>query len=68
MSNRNLSGIYFRQKNDEGGFDNVCFEELRPEEQQRVMEGRSEEWLKSLAVQLGEVVCRLGDKFDIYRE
>lgn len=48
---RNLSGIYFRSKNEETGrYDNVVFEDLTREEQDKMMEGREVQWLKSLAI------------------
>ena len=40
---RNLSGIYFRSKNEETGkYENVVFEDLSDEEQDEMMNGRSE--------------------------
>ncbi len=64
--NRQLSGIFFRQKNNETGkFENVCFEDLRPEERDRVMKDRDAEWLKSLAIQLADTLQRIGDQLDI---
>ena len=63
---RNLSGIYFRSKNEETGkYDNVVFEDLSEEEQNRVMDGRGEEWLKSLAKQLGNTLNDIGEQLDI---
>lgn len=57
---RNLSGIYFRYEGE-----NVCFEELPVSEQARRMEGKSSEWLKSLAKHLARALINLGDDFDI---
>lgn len=69
MKKRNLSGIYFRSKNEESGkYENVVFEDLSEEEQDRLMEGRSEEWLKSLAKQLGKTVREIGDGLDLISE
>ena len=52
MVKRGLSGIYFRAKNEETGkFENFVFEDLSEEKQDEMMNGRSEEWLKSLAKQ-----------------
>ena len=62
---RNLSGIYFRSQNENGKWDNICFEDLSPEEQHRVMTGRSDEWLRSLAKQLAGTINRIAEKFDI---
>ena len=63
---RNLSGIYFRSKNEATGkYDNVVFEDLTDEEQDKMMEGRGEEWLKSLAKQLSNTLNNIGEQFDI---
>lgn len=63
---RNLSGIYFRSKNEETGrYDNVVFEDLTREEQDKMMEGREVQWLKSLAIQLADTLNSIGDQFDI---
>lgn len=66
MEKRGLSGIYFRVKNEEtGGFENRVFEDLTEDQQNQMMEGRSEEWLKSLSVSLAKTLRRIGDQFDI---
>jgi len=66
---RKLSGIYFRTLNeDTKKYANVVFEDLSEEEQDRVMNGRSEEWLKSLAKQLANTLNKIGDQFDIISE
>lgn len=53
---RSLSDIYFRVKNEEiKKFDNVVFEDLSEQQQDEMMNGRSEEWLKSLAKQLANI-------------
>jgi hypothetical protein len=63
---RNLSGIYFRSKNElTEKYDNVVFEDLTEEEQDKMMEGRGEEWLKSLAKQLANTLNNIGEQFDI---
>lgn len=63
---RNLSGIYFRSKNVlTEKYDNVVFEDLTEEEQDKMMEGRGEEWLKSLAKQLANTLNNIGEQFDI---
>jgi hypothetical protein len=67
MIKRCLSGLYFRSKVN-GKWDNVTFEDLSEEEQRRVMENRSEEWLKSLAIQLAVRLRDIGDQFDILSE
>ena len=66
MVKRGLSGIYFRAKNEETGkFENFVFEDLSEEKQDEMMNGRSEEWLKSLAKQLASTLRSIGDQFDI---
>ena len=66
MVKRGLSGIYFRAKNEETGkFENFVFEDLSEEKQDEMMNGRSEEWLKSLAKQLASTLRAIGDQFDI---
>jgi hypothetical protein len=63
---RNLSGIYFRSKDEvTGKYDNVVFEDLTEDEQDRMMEGRGEEWLKSLVKQLSNTLNNIGEQFDI---
>jgi len=63
---RELSGIFFRTLNEETKkYENVVFEDLSEAEQDRVMSGRTEEWLKSLAKQLANTLNKIGDYFDI---
>lgn len=57
---RNLDGVYFRI-----GKENICFSDLTEEQMNEVLEGRNEEWLKSLCVILGKVIRRIGDELDI---
>ena len=65
---RNLSGIYFRSKNEETNrFDNIVFEDLSESEQDKVMNDRPIEWVKSLATQLAKTINEIGDKFDIIK-
>lgn len=66
---RNLSGVYFRSLNEQTKkYDNVVFEDLSEEEQDIVMNGRSEEWLKILAKQLSKTLNKIGNQFDIISE
>ena len=65
---RNLSGIYFRFKNeDTGKMEDRVFEDLPIEQQDVVMKGRDIEWVKSLAKQLANTLRDIGDSFDIMR-
>lgn len=61
---RKLDGVFFRIKRD-GQWHNICFSDLTEAEQNHVMAGRSEEWLKSLACILADVIRKIGDQFDI---
>ena len=61
---RNLDGIYFRVERN-GKWVNCCFTDLTTDEQQHVMEGRSDKWLRSLAVGLAETIRTIGDQFNI---
>lgn len=60
---RNLDGGYFRI-----GTENICFSDLTEEQQDEVMNGRSEEWLKSLCKVLAKRLREVGDIFDIICE
>lgn len=64
---RNLDGVYFRMKRGDM-FDNVCFSDLTSEEQDEVMNGRDEQWLKSLCKILAAALKQIGDEFDIICE
>ena len=44
---RNMDGIYFRVERG-GKWCNICFSDLTYSEMDRIMEGRSDEWLRSL--------------------
>lgn len=64
---RNLDGYYFRVKrNDKWG--NVCWSDMTDEERDEMMQGRSEEWLKSLCKGLGQVIRKIGDDLDLITE
>ena len=66
---RNLSGIYFRSFDDVSQkWCNVVFEDLSKEEQVKIMDGRSAEWAKNLAVQLADTINNISEKFDILSE
>jgi hypothetical protein len=68
MIKRNLSGVYFRYKNEETGkFDNVVFEDLPEEEQDRILDAKDPEWTKSLAKIMAKSLRDMGDQLDIVR-
>ena len=64
---RNLSGIYFRAKNElTGKFDNIVFEDLSEEQQDEILNsGQSEQWFKSMIKHLSNTINTIGDEFDI---
>jgi len=47
--------IYFRVKR-ESGYKTLVFEDLTKAEQDEVMIGKSEKWLKSLAKELADII------------
>lgn len=61
---RNLDGYYFRVERD-GRWESVCFSDLTEEEMDVVLQGRNEQWLKSLCKGLGVSLKKLGDTFNI---
>lgn len=64
--NRNLDGVYFRVMRD-GKWKNICFSDMTKEEMEKVLDGRTEEWLKNLCIILGECIKEIGDFCDITR-
>lgn len=57
---RDMDGIYFRVKRN-GRWENICFSDLTLEEQDQMMQGRSEEWLKSMITILAECLYDAGE-------
>ena len=57
---RNLSGIFFRS-----GSDNIVFEELSNKEKKIILSNKSREWIEDLAIQLSNIISRLGDELDV---
>lgn len=64
MIKRNLDGCYFRVKRD-SKFENICFTDLTVEEQEKVIDGKTDEWLKSLLLHIADRLRRIGDDFDL---
>lgn len=60
---KELDGCYFRVNRD-GEWVDVCFTDLSEPEQIKVMEGRSDDWLKSLCTYLAKVVRTNAKEFD----
>ena len=61
---RELDGVYFRIERD-GKWQPICFSDLTEQEREKVCEGRSTEWLKSLAYHLADCIKEIGEQFDI---
>lgn len=61
---RNLDGVYFRVKRN-GKYDNICFTDLTVEEQMKVCENRSVEWLQTLAMHLSGIICGIAKQLDL---
>ena len=64
MVNRDLDGIYFRVKRGKR-WESVCFSDLTDEEMDKVLEGRTADWLKSTCKILGRTIRNIGDSLDI---
>ena len=64
---RELDGIYFRIRRGDS-WENICFSDLTEEERITVTEGRSPEWMKSLAFKLADVIREIGDQLDLVKE
>jgi len=65
---RNLSGIYFRCKDEDGSWGNRCFEDLPVEDQKKYIKDRPAEWLESMIIGLSNTLNRIGDQLDLYAE
>lgn len=63
IEKRNLDGAFFRVKRD-GKWQSICFSDLTDEEMDKVLNGQTTVWLKSLCKHLAETIRRIGDKFD----
>ncbi len=64
---RELDGVYFRVKRGKH-WESICFSDLSDEEMDKVLEGHSVQWLKSVCKILGRTIRGIGDKLDICRE
>ncbi len=64
MIQRNLDGVYFRVKRDDK-YENVCFSDMTPEEQDGFLEGRDVIWLCSMCKILAKTIRDIGDQFDL---
>ena len=65
IPHRDLDRVYFRIQEQDGTYDNVCFSDLTEEEQDKMLENRSTDWLKSMCKHLAQTIRTIGDQFDL---
>ena len=63
---RNLSVIYYRSKQKDGTFNNVCFEELTEKEQNAIIQKYGKIELANLCKLLAKTINKLGEQFNIH--
>ena len=61
---RNLDGVYFRVKTDDG-YKNICWSDLTEEEMRKVLKGRKKDYITELAITIGQHLRAMGDQLDI---
>lgn len=61
---RELDSVYFRVERD-GKWENICFSDLTDDEKQNVLDGKTDEWLRSMCVILSNVIRCIGDELDL---
>lgn len=61
---RNLDGVYFCI-DTENGTETMCFSDMTEEQQDEVMLGKGDMWLKSMCKILARHLREIGDQFDI---
>lgn len=61
---RELDGVYFRIERN-GKWQNICFSDLTEEEMTKMLENKSDEWLKSLCKILGKRIREIGDSLGL---
>lgn len=57
---RNLDGIYFIIDHEP-----ICFSDMTEEEQDNILNEKSDEWLRSVCKILAKTIREIGDKFDL---
>ena len=62
---RNLDGVYFRLKMEDGKYRNVCFSDMTRSERDQVMNTKNNEWIRSLCHILADTIREIGDEFNI---
>ena len=61
---RDLDGVYFRVcRNDK--WESVCFSDLTVPEREKVLLGRSEEWLRNMCNILGDTIHDIGEQLNV---
>jgi hypothetical protein len=66
---RNLSGIYFRSKNEvTNKWDNVCFEDLSADEQHIILTIKDKGFTERLAQRLADTLNEIGEEFNIEKQ
>jgi len=65
MNRRDLDGAYFRVERN-GHWESICFTDLDEHEREKVLEGRTAEWLKGMCMYLAARLRGVGDELDIY--
>ena len=69
MKTRGISGIYFRYTDPETfETDNICFEDLPREEQERIIDKYTPDMVKRMALLLAGVLKSVIEECDIVRE
>lgn len=64
---RDLDGVYFRVCRDDK-WGPVCFTDLTVPEREKILLGRSEEWLRNMCLILGATIREIGDELDLIRK
>jgi len=65
MEKRNISGVFFRVQEEDGSWGNRVFEDLSEKEQEKILEGRGEDWLKQMVKHMANTIRRIGDQFGV---
>ena len=62
----NIDGIYFRVLRD-GIYQSICFSDLTEAEMLEVLKNKDIEWIRQLAIILGNKLYEIAEQFDIYK-
>ena len=61
---RNLDGVYFRVKTDDG-YKSICWSDLTEEEMRKVLKDKKKDYITELAILIGRTLRVMGDKIGI---